>query len=112
MVNALTIATVSAPVLKSPKVDAIVKFRVDYKRYLSQIQQINSGIADDAQRVRTFGYESCTAGELLLSIVELNTYKDITKVEEVSDNQVRSWLEARGRCTTADTPKRVKDALR
>lgn len=48
----------SASVLKSPKGDAVLKFEVDYDRYLRQLDQINANIVTDAQKVRIMGYKS------------------------------------------------------
>ena len=33
------------------------------------------------------------------------------KLEEVTDEDVKEWINSRGRCTSADTPTQVKDAL-
>lgn len=111
MVGALPIATVQAPILKSAEGESVVKFRVDYERYLRQVEHINSSIKDKSKQIEPVGYKSCITGELLLSLVELDIFDGISEVKNIQDSHVKTWLESRGRCTTADTPTQVKDAL-
>lgn len=106
----LPISTLNPPTLKSVRGDAIVKFNVEYERYTRQVEEVNAGL-QEAQRVKPVGYKACVSGELLLSLVDLQTFKDISKADDVKDEHIKTWLKSRTTCSVADMPGQVKDAL-
>lgn len=48
---------------------------------------------------------------MLLSLVALNTFPALTKLEEVKDVNVYIWIQSRGKCSTENTAVQVRDAL-
>lgn len=106
----LPISTINHPTLKSIRGDSIVKFNAEYERYLRQIEQLNTGLDED-KKVKAVGYKACLTGELLLALIDLSVFKDITEAEKVTDTHIATWLSARTKCAVADIPGQVKDAL-
>lgn len=106
-----SIATINPPILKSPKGDAVVRFKVEYERYLRQVEHLNAGVVNEANKVKAVGYRSCISGELLEALTELEIFDGACLVSDVTDDMVKIWVESRGTCATNDTPAQVKNAL-
>ena len=106
----LPVSTINPPTLKSVRGDYIVKFNVEYERYRRQVSEVNAGL-QEPQRVKPVGYKACITGELLLSLVELNVFNGISNVSDLTDENVKAWLDSRTTCNAADIPGQVRDAL-
>ena len=110
MASLLPINTISAPELRSPKGEAIVKFRLSYDKYMRQVDVVNAGLLGN-RRVQAIEMKACIASELLESLVLFNTFEGRETVEQVTEDDMRQWIDARSRCSAATRAKQVKDAL-
>jgi len=106
----LPVSTITPPTLKSIRGDPIVKFNTEYERYLRQIEELNASLVV-GKKVKPVGLKACITGELLLALIDLNAFKDISSPLQVKDAHIKEWLSARTKCAVADIPGQVKEAL-
>lgn len=106
-----TIATITAPQLKSVMGEDVSTFKIKYDAYLNKVAEFNKGRAKE-QTLPPAGYKSCIEPELLSSLVLLNTFPAREMVDDVTDEDVSGWLKTRSRVSGKAVDSQVSDALR
>jgi len=109
MSTAVGLQTITAPELKSPRGEDIVKFSVAYERYTRSIAHVNSSQPAE-RKINPVGYKACISAELLQSLVDLCTFGDKTDVEKVTDEDISNWIATRSRCSNENVASLVKDS--
>lgn len=110
MNSAVGLVTISPPELKTPRGNEVVKFSIAYERYSRNVDEVNANLPA-YKKIKPVGYKACVAAELLVSLVDLETFDECNEVSMVTDDMVEKWVKERSRCTADDIPSHVKDAL-
>lgn len=107
---AVGVSTITTPERKSVRGEDIVQFDLAYERYVRQIAEINI-IRTASQCITEASMKACVSAELLISLTMLRTFPGCLEVSDVSDEDVKTSIKERSRCSVDDMASHVKDAV-